>query len=539
MDSQFKEEFEIEKPEVRKRQRRKKRPCKPVFKKYDQNQIMLIPQNLDEMIPSNHVVRVVNKTIDRLNIEKLINTYKGGGNSAYNPIMLIKVLVYAYMMKIYSCRNIAKALREDINFMWLSGQNKPDFRTINLFRSGRLKRVIEEVFSSMIIFLSEGKYIKLERYFVDGTNIAADANKNSYVWSKNTKRYKQSVKEKVKELFKQIEKIQNKEDEQYGNHDLEEMGEESEITSDKIIKQIERLNKIIEEKTEPGKDKEQKKAVKQIKTKYLPKIIRYEEQEKKLNGRNSYSKTDEEATFLRMKNKELLPAYTVMIGTEGQYIINASIHQKASETDHFIDHMEKFRQAMGRYPLLVSSDSAYGSQENYNYLERAKIENYLKYNTFHYEQTTRYKQNKFHKDNFKYDEQKDEYECPGKKKLRYEKDVISETSKGYIQKAKQYKSESCEGCRLARYCKKGKGTRTIQVNKQLEYYRSQARKNLTSEKGIEIRKQRNVDVEPVFGDIKWNSGYRRFRLRGKEKVYTEICLLSIAHNCKKIALAIN
>jgi hypothetical protein len=271
----------------------------------------------------------------------------------------------------------------------------------------------------------------------------------------------------------------------------------------------------------------------------LPKIIKYEEQEKKLNGRNSYSKTDEDATFFRMKNDELLPAYTVMIGTEDQYIINASIHQKASETDQFIDHMEKLKQTLGRHPLLVSSDSAFGSEENYNYIERENIGNYLKYNTFHYEQTAGYKQNKFHKDNFKYDEQRDEYECPGKKKLSYQKEIISVTSKGYIQNAKQYKCESCKGCRLAKRCKKGKGARTIQINKQLDYYRSQARKNLTSDKGIELRKQRNVDVEPVFGDIKWNSGYKRFRLRGKQKVAIEMGLLSMAHNIKKIALAIN
>ena len=241
-DSLFKEDLP---GDSQKRKRKKKRSSKPKFIEYNQHQVMLLPPSIEEMIPEKHIIRTVNKVIETMNIEALIKTYKGGGRSSYDPLMLLKVLVYAYVMKIYSSRRIAKALREDINYMWLSGMQRPDFRTINNFRSGRLRGVIDQVFSSMIIFLTDNKYIKLEDYFVDGTKIEANANRYSYVWSRNTQRYKATTKEKIKELLKEIERINLEEEKKYGEKDLEELGDDTEITSEKIEEQVEKLNKII------------------------------------------------------------------------------------------------------------------------------------------------------------------------------------------------------------------------------------------------------------------------------------------------------
>jgi len=178
---------------------------KLTFKTYNPNQAFLLPPSFDDLIPMGHLVRVVSQTIDQLNIDPLLKSYKGGGASIYHPKMMIKVLVYAYLNGIYSSRKIAKALREDINFMWLSGMNRPDFRTITLFRSSRLKPVIDKVFGSMVIFCQEQGYIKLENYFIDGTKIEADANRNSHVWAKNVKRYKGNTEEKIRQLLRHIE----------------------------------------------------------------------------------------------------------------------------------------------------------------------------------------------------------------------------------------------------------------------------------------------------------------------------------------------
>jgi transposase len=515
------------------RRRKKKKRSEPVFKPYTQYQTMILPPSLEELIPENHMVRVVNKTIEGLNIEPLIATYKGGGSSSYHPSMMVKVLVYAYLSKVYSSRLIAKALREDVNYMWISGMQRPDFRTINLFRSGHLKGVIDQVFGSMIEFCIENKYIKLENYFVDGTKMEANARKTSYVWSKNTKRYKEATQKKIKELLRHIEEVNSQENIEYGETDLEELGNGSTITSEKLKEQIEKLNTII------GPSKPKKQALKELETKQLPKLECYEEQERLLGDRKSYSKTDADATFFRMKNEQLLPAYNVMIGTENQFILNYSIHQKASESDQFISHFTKLPRELGLLPDTVIGDSAYGSEENYAFLEEYGVGNYLKYNTYHKEKTKKYRENRYHKDKFQYDEITDAYRCPEGREVIFKRIGKQTTDNGYQQEIRNYECTDCRGCALAIQCKKGLGNRTISVNPRLERYRAQARANLASDYGIALRRKRGVDVESAFGDIKMNQGYRRFRLRGKEKVNVEFGILSMAHNVKKIALTIH
>src|SRR5690606_38740721 len=177
---------------------------KAPFKEYNQQQIQLLPPSLEELIPQNHLVRVVNQVVERLDISSIINQYPGGGASAYHPKMLIKVLLYGYAVKIYTGRKIAKALAQDVTFMWLAAYSRPDFRTINLFRSGILKDTIEDLFKELLLFLVEYEYVKVENYFTDGTTFRADANGNQVVWKKNSKRYKEIAEAKCQELFKEI-----------------------------------------------------------------------------------------------------------------------------------------------------------------------------------------------------------------------------------------------------------------------------------------------------------------------------------------------
>jgi transposase len=519
------------------RRRRKKAKSKQVFKPYRQQQVMLLPPSLEELIPENHLVRVLNRTIDGLNVEALVATYKGGGTSAYHPLMLLKVLVYAYLSKVYASRRIAKALREDVNFMWLSGMQCPDFRTINEFRSSRLKEVIDEVFGSMVLFLLGHGYIDLQQYFVDGTKLRADNNRHKIVWAKNTKRYKEKAQQKIKELLQEIERINDEENERYGDNDLEELGEHSSLRSEDVKEQIARLNQTLQKST-PAKGTA--KLLKELQRKHLPKLEKYEQQEQTLAGRNSYAKTDTDATAFRTKDGQLLPAYNLLIGTQRQFIVNYSFHQKkGSETDGFIPHVSHLHQLLGLSPTLVMGDSAYGSEENYAFLAQHQIGNYLKYNTFDLEHKKSYRSNPYHKENFAYDAVTDTYTCPQGRRMTFKQLKPITTDNGYQSTARLYQCESCQGCPVASQCKRGKGDRTIQINPTLETYRAQARANLNSEEGIALRKQRGVDVEPPFGDIKFNQGYQRFRLRGQAKVNVEIGLLSIAHNAKKIASWVN
>jgi transposase len=167
----------------------KRKETHPVFKPYVMNQAALLPPSYEELIPENHLVRIVNEAVEKIDLNPLLSQYKGGGTSSYHPKMLLKVLVYAYAEKNYSSRRIAKALRENIYYMWISGGNRPDFRTMNNFRSSRMKAVIGDVFAAVLEYLVDAGHVKLENYFVDGTKIEANANKHKVVWAKRRDKY--------------------------------------------------------------------------------------------------------------------------------------------------------------------------------------------------------------------------------------------------------------------------------------------------------------------------------------------------------------
>jgi transposase len=306
---------------------------KVIFKKYEMGQPMLLPPSVEELIPEKHLVRVINEIIDKMDIRAIIKGYKGGGTSSYHPKMLLKILVYAYAEKIYSGRQIAKAVRENIPFMWISGGNQPDFRTINRFRGERLKGEIQGIFTEVLAYLIEANYVQLERYFVDGTKIEANANRYSFVWKKSTASNKKKLQEKVSELFKKIDEINKTEDEDYGDDDLDDLGGKSEIDSKTLEDLAERLSKKLEK---DPKDKPLKKAIKSLKTDFIPRMKKYEQYEQDFKGRNSFSKTDKDATFMKMKedhmkNRTLKPGYNVQIGTENQMIVGFSIHQTSTD----------------------------------------------------------------------------------------------------------------------------------------------------------------------------------------------------------------
>ncbi|MCF8233144.1 MAG: IS1182 family transposase [Bacteroidales bacterium] len=521
-----------------------------VFKTWNQNQMMLLPPSLDELIPQGHMVRFIDKAVDRIDTSELIGSYKGGGTSAYHPVMLFKVLVYAYANKIFTVRPIAKALRQDIHFMWLAGMSRPDFRTISNFRSGRLKPHIEGLFTSLLEILIEEGYISLKDYFVDGSKWEADANPHSHVWAKNTRRYKAMTQARIRELLNEIDRLNEDEDQRYGDNDLEEKGEGKDLNSQQVENRLERLKEKVnrdkqqlgshkqagEDKQTTQKRKNTQKAATRIgwiENQELRKLQKYETQEQILAGRNSYSKTDTDATFMRLKDDRLRAGYNVLLGTEDLFIVHYTVHQNPGESGLLIPHAEELRLRLDRLPENIIGDSAYGTFENYTYLDAHQTGNYLKFNSFHKETTRKYQNNPYLKDNMPYDASRDEFTCPQGRKLRYRETEHRPSANGYYQKRRIYECEDCSDCPVASACKKTAKNRTLYVNWPLETYKQQARDNLTSAHGQALRKQRNYDVEAVFGQLKRNMGHYRFRLRGLAKVILEFGLLSMAYNLKK------
>jgi transposase len=511
---------------------------KPLFKTYQQRQPMLLPPNIDDLIPTGHLVRVVSELVDGIKSETLESQYKGGGTTAFHPKMLLKVILYNYTQKVFSSRQIAKSLRENINCMWLSGMNQPDHRTINRFRGQIMTKVIEEVFTLVLEQLEERGYIKLENYFYDGTKIEANANKYSFVWKKSTQKNKAKLQEKVRTLLKEIDEIEAAEEKEYGDKDLEEVGEGKEISAEDLQEAVDRINRLLEK--EP-KNKELKKTKKDLEKDYIPREKKYEQQEKLFKGRNSYSKTDNDATFMRMKedhmrNGQLKAGYNVQIGTENQFITGYSLHQRPGDPGCLPSHLEKVRDLWGKLPVNVIADAGYGSEENYAYMESNQITSFVKYNTFHYEAKKKgIKARKYHLENFKYLADENKYVCPEGKALEYIRTISQKTENGYRSFRDVYECQVCDECPVKPLCTKAAGNRAIAVGSNLLRLKKEAHDRLISEKGKELRSKRPVEVEAVFGRLKHNWGFRRFLLRGLEKVNTEWGILCIAHNMAKVA----
>ena len=506
--------------------------AKPVFKEYTPAQAFLLPPSFDELIEANHPVRVVNDIVDKIDLSLLIKQYKGGGTSSYHPRMLLKVMVFSYLSNIYSSRKMEAALKENIHFMWLGGMNKPDHNTLNRFRGQRLKDTLKKVFAQIVQLLANEGLVSLKEIYVDGTKIESVANRYTFVWGNSIKSNREKIKKQIDELWQYAQQVA-----------AEELDEPEPPVFDKI--DAEKVQETIEKIEAVLKDKPVTKQVRQklgyAKKNWPAALDKYAAQEQIMNGRNSYSKTDPDATFMRMKedhmlNGQLKPAYNVQVSSSNQYVVDYSIHQSTTDTSAFISHLGGHKEQYGQNPADATADAGYGSEQNYQYMEDECIEGYVKYNYFDKEQSAGHlAKHPFAAANLHYNKEKDCYYCPMGQQMPNTGTFTRKTATGFEQHITKYRAANCEGCPLRGACYKSKGNRVIEVNFNLNRLKAIAAEKLTSEKGVYHRKKRPWDVESVFGNIKSNHGFRRFMLRGKDKVAIETGLLAIAQNLRKKA----
>ncbi|CAA9497021.1 MAG: Transposase, IS4 family [uncultured Segetibacter sp.] len=512
---------------------KKRQDLKVIFKAYNQQQVMLLPPSLDELISANHPVRVVNKVLDQIDIVPLIAKYKVGGTSSFHPRMLLKVLVFAYINNIYSSRKIEEALQQNIHFMWLSAMSTPDHNTINRFRSERLKDVLRQIFTQVVELLAQEGLLSIKELYTDGTKIEANANRYTFVWGNAIKTNKEKIKKQLDELWQYAQKVAARE-----MDDTDPSGFDK-IDAEKVEQAIEKINEALKDKPV---SKEVKQKLSYAKKNWPANLRKYEEQEKIMGEeRNSYSKTDTDATFMRMKedhmkNGQLKPAYNVQISTNNQIIASYSVHQKTTDTNTLIAHLDQHEKDFGQKPQVVTADAGYGSEENYQYLEDNNITGYVKHNQFDRQQNETIRDKKpFASEKLYYNKEKDCYYCPMGQPMNNIATTIRKTSTGFKQQVTIYQARNCQGCPLRGVCHKAKTNRTIEINHNLKRLKHKADELLLSEEGQRHRKQRPCDVEPVFGNIKNNHHFKRFMLRGIEKVSIETGLLALAHNLRKRA----
>ncbi len=499
---------------------------KPIFKSNFQGQISLFPARLDQNIAEDSPVRLIDQIVDKLDITKIESTYFGGGTSAYHPRMMLKVLFYAYMNNIYSCRKIGKQLLENIHYMWLSGNQTPDFRTINNFRSLHLKGTINQLFTQVVLMLVEMGYISLQTVYIDGTKMESRANRYTFVWRKTVEKNKAKLEEKIRKILEMI-------DEGIAQDNLPDDEPPTPIDADELKKRIAQINR-------ENLSKEEKKAVKTLEEKHLPKLQEYENHLEVLGERNSYSKTDKSATFMRMKddhmqNGQLKPAYNLQISTENQFLTHFDFFANPTDTLTMIPFFEGWQERYSRTPKTAVADAGFGSEENYGFMEDNDIEAYVKYNYFHAEQKKKFRENGFIAQNLFYNAPDDYFVCPMGQHLQNKGKTTKTNQHGYMSEITRYEAQNCNGCPLRCLCHKAKGNRSIDINHNLLRFKAKARELLLSEDGIKYRKKRCVEPEPVFSHIRYDGAYLRFRHFGQDKVEMDFALLAIALNLSKLA----
>ena len=509
----------------------KKTQKKLVFRASDQNQQMLIPPSLEDFIPADHPVRLVNRIIDNLKLDYIYRLYDSEGAPAYDPRMMLKILFFAYMQNIYSSRKIEAAVKENVNYMWLAAMQKPDHNTINNFRSKRIRPILKKIFIEIVILLNQEGQLTINDVYTDGTKVEANANKYTFVWGKAIATRKEKMLERINALWDYAESVAKQEILETRPKTTEE------LTPEKITSIIEKLNKTLEGYKVDSKKKAQ---IKRVEKNYPEMLERYKKQEEELGGRNSYSKTDKDATFMRMKedhmqNGQLKPGYNWQISTNNQFIVNYSVHQTAGDTTTLIDHLHNFQTNYGCMPEQVTADAGYGSEENYKFAEDNGIEAFIKYNYFHKEQKRKFKEDIKQVENLHYNEEKDCYYCPMGQPMQKIFAKKDKTKTGFEQEISFYRAQNCNGCPMRANCHKSVGNRTIQVNHNMRRLRKKAREKLNSEEGLLKRSRRPIEPESVFGNIKQNKNFRRLMLRGLEKVEVELGIMAIAHNLSKIA----
>ena len=317
---------------------------------------MLLPPSLEEIIDRNHPVRLINKIIDDLNIDVLYKLYEGNGAPAYDPRTMLKILFYAYTSNIYSSRKIEAAVKENVTFMWLAAMQRPDHNTINSFRSNRLKDVLKDIFSELVLELNRQGQLSIKDIYTDGTKIEANANRYTFVWANSIRNRKEKILERLEELWNYADQVTNGEMIEACPTEAEE------LTAEKVSKMIDNLNNKLKD---IKIDKKIKKQIAYGKKNYPEQLERYAKQEEDLGGRNSCSKTDNDATFMRMKDDHLKKgqvkaAYNVQISTNNQYVVDYTVHQTAGDTTTLIDHILNHEFYYGELPEQVTADAGYG-----------------------------------------------------------------------------------------------------------------------------------------------------------------------------------
>lgn len=519
-----------------------------MFKDYSMNQIVL-PLDLAIVLQENDIAFIVHDLVEQIPQEAFASFIQKTGCPAYHPRMMMKIILCAYTQSVFSGRKIEALLKDSVRMMWLAQDYQPTYRTINRFRvHPDAQLLLRECFVQFRCHLVEKQQIDADAIFIDGTKIEANANKFTFVWRKSVEKYSQALIEKSNQIYEDLVQqsilpvIEKESPEELSVSELSAVAERLEEVVEELTQQIEASQDVTERKRLRSKRKLPKQGHKQFQD-FLLRKQKYERHMSTFGERNSYSKTDPDATFMRMKddymkNGQLKAGYNVQIATEGQYTLAYDVFPNPTDTRTLIPFLDQIEQHFFPLPTYITADAGYGSEENYqDVLEKRESTPLIPYNMHRKEQSKKYKKDEFNVANWHYDPLTDAYCCPKGQRLPFRYLSQKTDRYGFTRKYKVYECESCDDCPLRANCTKAKegNNRKIFLNEKWEQQKSLIQTLLSDEKTGEIYAKRKIDVEPVFGFLKANLGFTRFSVRGKERVKNEMGFALMAVNLRKLA----
>ena len=500
-----------------------------------------LPLEIEKIIEISDPVYTFCEVLNKIDLKRyLVIKENKTGRRRFDSETLLKVILFAFMEHGYvSTREIEKLCKTDIRFMYLlDGETAPSHMTIDNFMNDCLADNIKNIFNEINRYIFDVQNVDLERVYIDGTKLEANANKYSWVWKKSCLKNRQKTFDKVSDLLEEINKT------------IVYQGVKFDIRNEYAIEYLEQVTsryaKLMDLHPETiVRGRGHRKSTEQ---KHYDKLVEYIEKLKKYaecintcgDSRNSYSKTDTGATFFRMKrdymgNDQLLPGYNIQLGLCDEYISVFDVRQYASDMDCFQPLMEKFNETYGKYPTYPVADAGYGSLNNYIYCQEHGMEKYMKFPMFKKEtEDKKYRDNPYRAVNFPINENGNPV-CPNGKEFHFMYTKAVKNNK-YGRREEVYQCEDCSNCSLKENCTTAQGNRTIRLNQELTSFHQEVLNNLNSTKGALLRMNRSIQAEGAFGTIKWNRDYKRARRKGLKGVIFELSLISCGFNLHKYHL---
>ena len=507
---------------------------------YETGYQLKLPMETEIFIAKDSPVRLLNAVVERMDIRNITRSYSRMGRNEYPPRILLKILLYAYVRHIYSSREIERACRENIHFMYLLEEYPPpDHNTICRFRSKYLAGNEKELLEQMTALLVEWGFVSLESVFIDGTKIEANANRYSFVWKKSTEKSRTKLLAKIARELPAVVALS---------------GVKWRISEEVEIRHLKKLRKKLYEKRErenivfvTGKGHHKTGLQKTVETveDWLSKLKRYTRDLHICGERNSYCKTDHDATFMHMKedhmrNGQLKPGYNVNVAASEEFIIGNYISADRNDVHTLIPFMENLR----RYKIRnVVADAGYESEENYCYFEeRPNMALYVKPSNHEQKKKRKYRTDIGRRENMAYDADADSYTCAAGKQLSFDYDKNSKTKTGFVMTTSVYSCKECAGCPMKEKCIRAGSSKkpleernkVIYVSRRFAAQREAMEERINTEQGKLLRVNRSIQAEGVFAMVKEDMNFRRFLLRGSVKVTVEWTLLSLAYNILKL-----